>query len=318
MLTKPNESPRNLGYSVQNSVASQRDNLDSIAVALLSVWVTVRRSTLQMSPELVPANSREELSAISRLAEKYRELSPTEMAGAIRKAADIRQTELADKIVKFPALYARDIENQMQEAMRAKHAKAVNENPVGELIWYGNPSDALDLNWPRIWKRSCEESIRRGEKCRMFEFDYLDVFTDIDRKQIAVRDAAFIELCKRAKAAPSYDAQRARQMVREEMYRCLMAIAPKYKLDIEREIWTIDHSDLNDLSNRIYDMNKQRGAMIFVLRPTLESCGRSVWFDLYVESLGLEWPSLDAKPAPKESSRPMSNYSFVPKSLKDL
>jgi len=142
-------------YKKLAPIVDQRDATESIATALLSVWVKVRIEVLQMQPTLVPMASTEELGLITRLMKQYGTITPAEFAEAIRAAAIVKQRELSQGLQKFPTLYAADFEDEIQKLtlmkMKDEPARLMIEANTGGNMFAGEPSEALAREWPKIY-----------------------------------------------------------------------------------------------------------------------------------------------------------------------
>lgn len=150
-------------YDKLAPIVDQWDAVDGIAMALLSVWIRVRIEILQMSPSLVPTSSDEELGLVRRLIRQYGKLSPSEFAECIRLAAIQKQKDLSQRLVTFPTLYAADFEEELQKMslQKLKNDENALQLPAntGGNIFFGEPSEAIAREWPRIMAHT--EMIRK-------------------------------------------------------------------------------------------------------------------------------------------------------------
>ena len=156
--TLQSSSPTALKPSLGTEIVKQRECADTITAYLLSIWVKVRIEILQMSPTLVPTESKEEFGLIQRLTKQYGTITPTEFAECIRLAAIQKMNDLASRVVSFPTLYAADFEDQIQRLtlrkMKAKeNVLQLPSNTGGNAFW-GSPREALDREWPKIVKQT--------------------------------------------------------------------------------------------------------------------------------------------------------------------
>jgi len=122
-----------------------------------------------MSPIIVPTASTEELGLITRLMRQYGTITPAEFAECIRLAAIQKQKELAAKLQTFPTLYGADFEDEIQQlTLRKMKANAdVLSLPAntGGNQFFGEPSEALAREWPRI--KAQTELLRKTINAKM-------------------------------------------------------------------------------------------------------------------------------------------------------
>jgi hypothetical protein len=144
--------------SLSTEIVKQREHADEIATYLLSVWVKARIEIMQMSPALVPTESKEEFGLIQRLTRQYGTISPSEFAECIRLAAIDKVKDLANGQMRFPTLYFADFEEQIQKLTLKKlkekeNALQLPANTGGNEFW-GEPAEALAREWPKIAKQT--------------------------------------------------------------------------------------------------------------------------------------------------------------------
>lgn len=249
------------------------------------------------------------LQELRRLCRRFIGLTPSQIAEAIR---DAHRKQLHQE---FPKVTILEIENELHLAM--KKAESPMALPV-HSNWSGNPVECLDRNWPEIWAKSVEKSKEKGEKVRSFMWEYLDECSTVDRESIRIRELAHGEMIRRVFAHPRFSHERAAKLIREEMRNHLVAAFPKYVGDIERQVWTIDIGQLNELSAEICGKDQTRGAMKFIQRPNLGNCQRLVAFDLYAEIMGCVWPTFEGRKAPREDLPKMPPKMDIPTSLDEI
>jgi len=153
--TQQGNTPTIQAYKKLAPIVGQSDATESIAAALLSIWVKVRIEVLQMQPTLVPTASTEELGLITRLMKQYGTITPAEFAEAIRAAAIVKQRELSQGLQKFPTLYAADFEDEIQKLtikkMKEEPTRLMIAANTGGNMFAGEPSEALAREWPKIY-----------------------------------------------------------------------------------------------------------------------------------------------------------------------
>ena len=126
-----------------------------MAVALVAKWIELERLILKAPDIAGRTESGEEIRLMEKTMMRYATLTPPEMGDAIRKAAESRQRDYAAN-GGFPKLYIYDIESEFQQATTEKanrknqaEALALPSNVGGNDFW-GEPSEALAREWPRI------------------------------------------------------------------------------------------------------------------------------------------------------------------------
>lgn len=299
-----------LNYNPSIPIQEQEDESNEIIASLVAVWVESEAGILRKERAPSEGAIQGMRNEIERLCDRFGICTPAELAAAIREAA---RNALDSN---FPQLTIKGIESEAQLMPRRRNAHLLLGNGPK---WKGDPSECLDQFWPEIWKKSLEMAFEKGERCRRFEHDYIDIFTDEGRKEAKVRDLAFLELKRRVVTTLGFDADRARQLVREEMHRVLVTAFPKYKGDIERSIWAIEFEEINALSAEIHTKTSTDRHGRYMLRPTVEACGRAVYFDLYAEMMGCNWPEFVVQHAPKDQEvAPKSRWTAVPLTIDDI
>lgn len=297
------------GYNFELPVRDQLDFWPDIVTDLVAAWTESEAGILRIQTPPSESAVVGMKGEIERLCDQFGHCSVAELADAIRDAAR------AAAEMPFPRLTITGIIAEAQLIVRKRPILAL---PQGRPKWCGNPAECLDANWPEIWAKSLELSFEKGERCRRFEHDYLDIFTTEGREQNAVREKAFVELKRRVVTSQGFDPENAKGLVRQELYRVLIAAFPRYKMDIER-IWVTEFEDLNLLAAEIHGLGTQDGRSRWMLRPSVDACGRAVYFDLYAEMKGCKWPDFVVKHAPKDQdTKPKSVWRAVPKSIDEI
>lgn len=153
--TQPETTSNGLNPKLKTEIVGQKDRENAVAGYLLGVWVKVRIEILQMSPTIVPTESKEELGLVLRLMRQYGTITPAEFAEAIRAAAIVKQRELSQGLQKFPTLYAADFEDEIQKLtlkkMKEEPTRLMIASNTGGDMFAGEPADALAREWPKIY-----------------------------------------------------------------------------------------------------------------------------------------------------------------------
>jgi hypothetical protein len=293
-------------------IMNQMEYMHDIVASLVKVWAQSEAGTMRISQIPTEDALRGMRYEIDRICNKFSKFSPAEIASAIRQAAN----DALDS--NYPRLTIRGIETEVQLIERKRKPLAL---PVHANKWSGTPSEALDRNWPEIWEKSVLESINKGEKRRLFDHDYLQVWeNESDKAAARIRDLAFIELKRRVYNSPEFNPDTARQMVREGLFGLLMACYPRYKYEIDSGIWATEYDDLNALCQTIHGLEaNNRGAGKFQQVPNVSKVEWMVFFDLYAKFNGHQWPELKATAAPKNQEiKPKPRWMSVPKDLDSM
>lgn len=140
-------------------IVKQKEHQDAIVAYLLSVWVKARIEIMQMSPTLVPTESKEEFGLIQRMIRQYGTITPAEFAECIRMAAIDKVKDLAAGQMRFPTLYFADFDEQIQRLTLRKMKEAESNQfalpqNVGGNHFQGDPPEVLGREWPKIVKNT--------------------------------------------------------------------------------------------------------------------------------------------------------------------
>lgn len=151
--------PENLSTTLKPSlgteIVKQKDAQDLICQYLLGIWVNARIEIMQMSPTLVPTESKEEFGLIQRMIRQYGTITPAEFAECIRMAAMDKVKDLAAGQMRFPTLYFADFEEQIQRLTLRKMKDAESNQfalpqNVGGNHFQGDAPEVLSREWPKI------------------------------------------------------------------------------------------------------------------------------------------------------------------------
>lgn len=153
--SKSSDSTTKTVYKPTVPLKDQWETKGAVALALVTKWVELERIVLK-APE-IPGRleSQEEILLMQSLISRYGTLTPKNFADAMRIAADKRQAALGES-GGFPKMYLVDIEHEIQEFIKndskRKEAEERLQIPanVGGNCFFGEPSDALASEWPKI------------------------------------------------------------------------------------------------------------------------------------------------------------------------
>lgn len=299
-------------YSDYTPIIDQMQFVPDIVASLVQVWKQSEAGTMRITQPPSEDALRGMRYEIDRICNKFTKATPAELAAAIREAAN---TALDNS---FQRLTIRLIET---EAQLIERKRSPLELPMSANKWSGTPEEALDRNWPEIWAKSVAESIKAGEKRRCFDHDYLQIWdSEADKAAAKIRERAFLQLKKRVLEDPRFDSPRAMLSARKMLYELLLTCYPRYKGDIERQIWAVEYDNLNALCAEIHGLEStNRGTGKWQQMPNIAKVEWCVFFDLYAEMKGCKWPELKAKEAPKQDqAQPKPRWTAVPKDLDSM
>lgn len=147
-------------FDYDKPIADQLEKIGQISPLMLAKWIEIAAGLLEMGGSLLATSEGaldEKKTEIERLLKKYRSLTPRQFVESIRAAARDKMQQLAQHPERYPRLFAYEIE----EALREATAKLLRDNEamasrlalpanVGGNDFWGEPSEALRREWPRI------------------------------------------------------------------------------------------------------------------------------------------------------------------------
>lgn len=143
-------------FEPEKAITTQIQSKTAIATVLVGKWIELERVILK-APEIHGRlQSGEEVALMEKMMMRYATLTPKEIGDAMRSAAEEAQKAFAANSRAFPKLYLADIEEKCQERSAQKVREAEQKEAlqlpknVGGNIFWGEPSEALAREWPKI------------------------------------------------------------------------------------------------------------------------------------------------------------------------
>lgn len=149
-----------MDYDRKIPIGESLEHESRIAADLCTVWVAVRKSTLQFTDGRLPNDieAMEEKRMIVALMRRYHELTPEAFANCIREAAKREAREWEQDPSRFTRLTFVQIEAELRPAVAVCRSQAVDnapklpQAPVLPLL-HGDPETALDREWGGYWAK---------------------------------------------------------------------------------------------------------------------------------------------------------------------
>lgn len=156
-LQRSSNSTNIQAFEPSKPVKDQLDNSEAIAAVLVAKWIELERIILK-APEIEGrTDSEEEIKMMAAMMKRYGTFTPKEIGDAMRKAAEARQRDYSMN-GGYPKMYLYDIEHELQkmgmERLKSKpEPLTLAQNTGGNQFW-GEPSEALAREWPRIVRQT--------------------------------------------------------------------------------------------------------------------------------------------------------------------
>lgn len=274
-------------YDHHKPLLEQKEAFEQVSIDLWGIWIENERIILK-APEIAGrTESVEELERVKAMMLRHQDFTPKQFAQAVRIAADHKVKELATN-GGFPRLYYPDIEEALLEI--GKKVVANRKEPLqlptntGGNQFFGEPSEALDREWPHIVTQTM--TMRRMLGIADWRYRFWHGSNPDERK---AAQQMLLEMVGRLKTKwPEWSQEKALELEKAIFKQEYWTSYPDWKGVVDGMGSTRDNAELDriweETTKRITQAYRAKQAQVpsIDLFPKVTDCSSCAIFDMYL------------------------------------